>query len=104
MRGQGVGAADEGGDGVVAGEGFGEGEGACSTASAEEEDSHCCCCGCCLFFTCSDVSCREVCMYDLEPNRWLLLSWSGASQLGAALAYSGSRGAFNVRRCVAIIY
>lgn len=41
---QGVGTPDEGCDGVVAGEGFGEGEGACSTASTEEEDPHFCCC------------------------------------------------------------
>lgn len=40
LRGDGGRLADEGGDGVVAGEGFGEGEGACSAAGTEEEDTH----------------------------------------------------------------
>ena len=49
VGGKGVRAADEGRDGVVAREGFGEGEGAGSATGAEEENAHCGgCCYCCL--------------------------------------------------------
>ena len=40
MRGESVGAADEGGDGVLACEGFSKGEGAGSAGCTEEEDAH----------------------------------------------------------------
>ena len=44
LRREGVCAADDGCDGVVASERFSEGEGACAAAGTKEEDPHCICC------------------------------------------------------------
>ena len=40
LRRKSIGTAYESCDGMVASEGFGDGEGACSTAAAEDEDAH----------------------------------------------------------------